>query len=140
MELLETQDPEKRKLIETSDRHKKELEKEVRAISDKTEKVLKNALVIGGALALTYFTVSQLTKRKAKRKRAKEIKTVGEAAGMPNLQQSLDEEMNSEPSTPSIISQIGDKVISQGTFILLDLAKDMLVEYLESRKKKDEDS
>lgn len=140
MELLETQDPEKRKLIETSDRHKKELEKEVKAISDKTEKVLKNALVIGGALALTYFAVSQLTRRKARRKKAKETKAEDDASDMLNFQRSQDEEANSEPSAPSLISQIGDRVISQGTFILLDLAKDMLVEYLESRKKKDENS
>lgn len=135
MELLETQDPEKRKLIETSDRHKKELEKEVKAISDKTEKVLKNALVIGGALALTYFTVSQLTKRKAKRKKAKETSNDGQAN-----QRIQEEDATLEPSAPTLISQIGDRVISQGTFILLDLAKDMLVEYLESRKKKDENS
>ena len=133
MELLETQDPEKRKLIETSDRHKKELEKEVKAISDKTEKVLKNALIIGGALALTYFTVSQLTKAKTKRKKAKET--------APKIvTDDEDVEVETEPSAPSLISQIGDKVISQGTLILLDLAKDMLVEYLESRKKKDENS
>lgn len=136
MELLETQDPEKRKLIETSDRHKKELEKEVKAISDKTEKVLKNALVIGGALALTYFTVSQLTKRKAKRKKAKETSNDGQS----NSQRIQEEDALPEPSAPTLISQIGDRVISQGTFILLDLAKDMLVEYLESRKKKDENS
>jgi hypothetical protein len=131
MELLETQDPEKRKLIETSDRHKRELEKEVKAISAKTEKVLTNALVIGGALALTYFTVSQLTKAK-KRKKAKEIS--------PKIAIDEEDEEESEPSAPSLISQIGDKVISQGTVILLDLAKDMLMEYLESRKKKDENS
>ena len=138
MELLETQDPEKRKLIETSDRHKKELEKEVKAISEKTEKVLKNALIIGGALALTYFTVSQLIKRK-KQKNTKEAKALDDRSeGVSSHQQ--DETVNLEPSVPSLISQIGDKVISQGTLILLDLAKDMLTEYLESRKKKDENS
>ena len=131
MELLETQDPEKRKLIETSDRHKKELEKEVKAISDKTEKVLKNALIIGGALALTYFTVNQLTKTKTRRKKAKNS----------NVEVEEEEEIvSSEPSAPSLISQIGDRVISQGTLILLDLAKDMLMEYLESRKKQNENS
>jgi len=129
MELLETQDPEKRRLIETSDRHKRELGKEVKAISDRTEQTVKNALIIGGALALTYFTVSQLTKRKTRRKKAKNKEVE-------------DEEMEfvSEPSGPSLIAQIGDKVISQGTVILLDIAKDMLAEYLESRKKKDENS
>lgn len=130
MELLETQDPERRKLIETSDRHKRELEKEVRAMSDKTEQVLKNALIIGGALALTYFTVSQLSKSKSRRKKAKQIKVQGEE----------EETLISEPSEPSFISQIGERIISQGTLILLDLAKDMLMEYLESRKKKNENS
>lgn len=130
MELLETQDPERRKLIETSDRHKRELEKEVKAISDKTEQVLKNALIIGGALALTYFTVSQLSKAKSKRKKAKQIIAQGEE----------EETLISEPEAPSFISQMGERVISQGTLILLDLAKDMLMEYLESRKKKNENS
>ena len=45
MELLETQDPEKKRLIETSDRHKHELEKEVKSISDKTERVVKNVII-----------------------------------------------------------------------------------------------
>ena len=129
MELLETQDPERIRLIETSDRHKRELEKEVKAISDKTEQVLKNALIIGGALALTYFTVSQLSKVKSKRKKVKQIITHGE-----------EETLISEPEAPSFISQMGERVISQGTLILLDLAKDMLMEYLESRKKKNENS
>jgi hypothetical protein len=130
MELLETQDPEKKRLIETSDRHKRELEKEVVAISDKTEKVLKNALVIGGALALTYFTIRQLTKTKSakKKQRTDKQEIVGE------------EELVAEPSAPSFISQMGDRVINQATMILLDLAKDMLMEYLESRKRKDENS
>ncbi len=132
MELLETQDPEKRKLIETSDRHKRELEKEVRAISDKTEKTLKNALIIGGALALTYFTVSQLTKAKTRRKKSKAPKD--------NQPETNGQEIEVEPSTPSFISQVGEKVISQATLVLLDIAKDMLMEYLESRKKKNEDS
>lgn len=129
MELLETQDPERKKLIETSDRHKRELEKEVKAISDKTEKALKNALVIGGALALTYFAISQLTKAKSKRKKTNEVKKIDE-----------DETVSSEPSPPSFISQLGDRIVGQATVVLLDIAKDMLMEYLDSRKKKNEDS
>jgi hypothetical protein len=129
MELLETQDPERKKLIETSDRHKRELEKEVKAISDKTERALKNALVIGGALALTYFMISQLTKTKSKRKKTSEDRKIDE-----------DEVISSEPSPPSLISQLGDRIVGQATVVLLDIAKDMLMEYLDSRKKKNEDS
>ena len=132
MELLETQDPEKRRLIETSDRHKRELEKEVKTISDKTEQVVKNALIIGGALALTYFTISQLTKIKSRRKKGKDSNA--------NEPQGDEEIMVSAPSTPSFMSQIGDRITSQATLVLLDLAKDVLMEYLESRKKKNENS
>ena len=67
MELLETQHPEKRKLLETSQRHRQEMEREIKDISDRSEKVLKNALVIGGALALTYLVVSHLGASKSKK-------------------------------------------------------------------------
>ncbi len=70
MELLESQDPEKIRLIETSDRHKKALEKEMKSMSDKTERVVKNALIIGGVLAATYFVVSQLSSSKKKEKQS----------------------------------------------------------------------
>ena len=126
MELLETQSPERKKLLETSERHKKEFEKEIKGVSDKTEKAITNALVIGGSLALTYFVVSQLTKsKKVKSKRAK-VKS----ADLP------DEEMiETEPSSgPSLVSQISEKLISQASIILLDLAKEKLSEYLTKRK------
>lgn len=126
MELLETQSPERKKLLETSERHKKEFEKEIKGVSDKTEKAITNALVIGGSLALTYFVVSQLTKsKKVKSKRAK-----AKSANLP------DEEMiETEPSSgPSLVSQISEKLISQASIILLDLAKEKLSEYLTKRK------
>lgn len=126
MELLETQSPERKKLLETSERHKKEFEKEIKGVSDKTEKAITNALVIGGSLALTYFVVSQLTKsKKVKSKRAK-----SKSANLP------DEEMiETEPSSgPSLVSQISEKLISQASIILLDLAKEKLSEYLTKRK------
>lgn len=126
MELLETQSPERKKLLETSERHKREFEKEIKGVSDKTEKAITNALVIGGSLALTYFVVSQLTKsKKVKSKRAK-----AKSSNLP------DEEMiETEPSSgPSLVSQISEKLISQASIILLDLAKEKLSEYLTKRK------
>jgi hypothetical protein len=134
MELLETQDPEKKRLIEESDRHKYELQKEVKALSDKTEKVLKNALIIGGALAITYLLVSQL--RSSKKKKSKKVKSK-------IAQEESEEGLESqEPSysPPSFLSQLGDRVVSQATLVLLDIAKDKLGEYLSNRKTKDENS
>jgi len=127
MEILETQDPEKRRLIETSDRHRRELEREVKAISDRTEKMLTNALVIGGVLALTYLAVSQLTQSKTRKK------------SRPKSEGDRDHD-EYEPQEASVISQIGGKVLSQATLVLLDIAKDKLMEYLESRKQKNENS
>ena len=74
MELLESQDPEKKRLIETSERHKRALEKEVSEITEKTDKMLTNALIIGGSLLATYFVVSAFSggSKKKKRRRKKE--------------------------------------------------------------------
>jgi hypothetical protein len=44
MELLETQNPERKKLLETSERHKRELEKEVKDMSDEQITEILNAM------------------------------------------------------------------------------------------------
>ncbi len=124
MELLETQSPERRKLLETSERHKRELEKEMKGVSEKTEKAITNALIIGGSLALTYFVVSQLTK--SKKTKSKKVKT-------PSLPDEEESEVESQ-SVPSLVSQISEKLISQASVILLDIAREKLSEYLTKRK------
>jgi hypothetical protein len=130
MELLETQDPERRKLLETSDRHKRELEKEVKDMSDKTEKMVKNALIIGGVLAVSYLLISQVGTGKKKKKLKAKSAVVATA----------DEEGDDEPETPSVFSQIGSKVVDTATLVLLDLAKEALAEFLKNRKQKDGNS
>ncbi|MFN7492691.1 MAG: hypothetical protein ACK5RG_07250 [Cyclobacteriaceae bacterium] len=128
MELLETQDPERKKLIETSDRHKRELEKEVKDMSDKTEKVVKNALIIGGVLAVSYLLVSQLGSGKKKKKVRTKAVATSEA------------EEEDEPEAPGVFAQIGSKVVDTATLVLLDLAKEALTEFLKNRKQKDGNS
>lgn len=135
MELLETQDPEKKRLIETSDRHKQELEKEVKAISDKTERIVKNALIIGGTLAITYLIVSQLSSSKKKRKKAK-AKQIDED----ETPDSILGDVRGADSSPSFLSQLSERVTTGATAILLGIAKDKLAEYLSNRKQKDENS
>jgi hypothetical protein len=135
MELLETQDPEKKKLIETSNRHKMELQKELSAISDKTEATIKNALIIGGTLAVAYLLVSNIgSSVKSKRKKAK--------SKVINNIDDDDETISTEEhaTIPSFLSQIGENLASQATLILLDLAKEKLAEYLIKRKLRDENS
>ncbi len=135
MEILESQSPEKRKLIEASERHKKALEREVTEISSKTEKVITNALIIGGALALSYIIVRQLSsKSKKKQKKSKKVTA-------PQRQVSSGTEAEEEEEeSPSMLADIGNKLASQATVILVDIARQKLMEYLESRKKADEAS
>ena len=128
MELLESQDPEKKKLIESSERHRQEMERQVKDISDRSEKMLKNALIIGGALALTYVVVSQLSSTKTKNKKAKKAKA------------SIQGTEEDENESPSVLSQMGDKFISAATLFLLDLAKEKLADYLQNKRSKDDNS
>jgi len=126
MELLETQEPLKRRLIETSDRHKRELEKEVKDITEKTERAMKNALIIGGSLALAYIVVSQLSSSSTKKKKkVSKAKTV----------EAEDDDTVEFYSEPTLISKIGTQVLNQATFMLLEIAKEKLTEYLQSRQK-----
>ena len=131
MESLEPKDSDKRRLFEATERHKRELEQEVRSLSDKTEKMLVNGLIIGGSLVLTYFFIRQWGGSKARKKkaRAKAVEAEESEAGS-----------NVALAAPSVISQIGNKVINQASIILLDIAKEKLLEYLDSRKKRDENS
>jgi hypothetical protein len=133
MELLETQDPEKKKLLELSDRHRRELEKEVKDISQRTERVVTNALIVGGVLALSYFAVTQFSKSKSKKKKHKKVQEESEESNNGIVQAAVD----SSPATPSLMSEIGTKIINQATLILIELAKEKLMEYLQSRKKDD---
>jgi len=128
MELMES-NSEKKRLMEASARHKHELENEVKSITQNTERIVTNALLIGGALALTYFVVSQLTDTKSKKKKAKRREVSEE--GQTEIE---------EPKTPTVLSQIGDVVISQATMALLEFAKEKLATYAQSRKSPDENS
>jgi hypothetical protein len=138
MELLESQDPLKRKLIASSDRHKRELQKEVKEIAERTERTMTNALIIGGSLALAYLVVSQISSSKKKKKKYR-------IARIPKLkvENSKREEADSEeeePSSTNLISTIGTQVMNQATAMLLEIAREKLMEFLASRMKSDESS
>jgi len=78
----ETDNPEKGQLLRRSEHHRELLEEEMKAITEKSEKIITNALIIGGALALTYFVVSSLSgsskKEKARAKRVTPRDTIGD--------------------------------------------------------------
>jgi hypothetical protein len=126
---FETDDPEKGQLLQKSAQHRTILEEEVKLISERTEKIITSALVVGGALALTYFLVSRLSESREKPKsKARKIKLV----------QSTDEsdtavETTHEPQEAGIVSQIGAALMAQATTFLLSVAKEKLSEFLEAQ-------
>ncbi|MCA6409638.1 MAG: hypothetical protein IM575_10985, partial [Cytophagales bacterium] len=93
--------------------------------------MVKNALVIGGVLAATYFLVSQLSSSNKKKKRARA------KASIVNPAEEIGEE---EDETPSVLSQISAKVADTATIVLIDLAKEALAEFLKNRKQQNGDS
>lgn len=137
MKAMETDDLVKSQLQQKAAQQREEIESEMHEITDRTEKVLTNALIIGGALALTYFLVRGFSaKKKRKARKAKVKAKATEVDGE-------EETEVYETSGPSqILSQIGTAVASQATMILLDLAKEKLMEYLQAQaqKKADENS
>ena len=135
MELVESNDP-KSLLLEKSAKHKKNLEAEIKMLSENTEKAITNALIIGGTLAVTYFIVRQLTKSKSK-------STSKHKSKAKNVQRLKDNDASVELSSPeantdpSIMSQIGSALAAQATVFLLDLAKDKLSAYLQANLDKE---
>ena len=108
MELLETDDP-KNLLIRKSEKHKKGLEDEVKLLSENTERIVTNALVIGGTLALTYLLIRQFSKSKSKKKKAKKVHLI--KASEPKFEAAAVD----DDSEPGIVSQIGSALAAQAT-------------------------
>src|SRR5690349_14572206 len=135
MELMDTDDPIKSSLMLKTARHRDELEEETRAVAERTEKIITNAVIIGGALALTYFLYTQLSGSKSKKGKAKKTKTA-------ETENDEEEEETSSSSIGNILSQVSSELVSQGGILLLSLAKEKLGEYLRSQadKKENENS
>lgn len=132
--MLESNDL-KSELLRKSAKHREDLEEEVKLISERTEKILINALIIGGSLAATYLLVRQFSggsKKRKKKSKAMKMKVVQEPAA-------VEEEEDYESSAPGIVSQIGSALASQASVFLLGLAKEKLSEYLKSQTGKKED-
>ena len=113
-------------LLRRSAKHREELDREVELISERTQNVITNALIIGGTLAAAYLMARVISgSSKSKTKTSK-------ASLMPAAERSVEE----EPSSPGIMSQIGSALASQATMFLLSLAKEKLAEYLQSPPEK----
>ena len=132
MELLDTDDEMKRDLLRKSAHHRDELESEVKLITESTQKIVTNALIIGGSLALTYILVRQFTKAPKRKRRVKpaKIRLVKDEPA------SEVEEYEASSESPGVFSQIGAAMAGQASMFLLNLAKEKLNEFLQSQAEK----
>lgn len=130
MSMQQTDDPVKSQLLRKASQQREDIEGELKELSDRTEKIVTNALIIGGALALTYILVRQFSGGKSKKKKTSKAasKPVAETA----------EEPEEESPVTSVISQIGTALLSQATVFLLNMAKEKLTEYLQAQAQKKE--
>jgi hypothetical protein len=133
MELLDSEDALKGHFLRKSAEHREQLEDDVRLITENTEKIIKNALIIGGALAVTYFVISRFSGSEQKSKKIRKVRLVKDSESEDHVVMG-----SSEAESPSIISQIGSNLASQAGVILLSLAKEKLSEFLQSQSAKKE--
>jgi hypothetical protein len=125
---METDDPVKGELLEKVSQHRQELEDEVKEISDRTEKILTNAAIVGGALALSYLLFRQFSQSKKTKSKSKKKQTTSD-------EQSGSEEENSS-IIGDILTDVGTRFANEALTILLSIAREKLSEYLQSQSEK----
>lgn len=134
---LDSDDPVKSQLLRKSAHHREQLEEDVKLISERTEKIIINALIIGGALAATYFIVNSFSDSKSKHKsKVRKVRIVKD-------ENNSGEEVvlaKEEEEVPGVFSQIGTALVGQATVLLLSLAKEKLGEFMQSQNPKKENS
>jgi hypothetical protein len=128
---FETDDPVKSKLLSKSARYREDLEDEAKEITERTEKLIKNALIIGGSLALAYFTYKQFSGTKKRKVRVKKARPTSAAVEVEE-----EEDVEVVSSQNNILTKIGNTLVSQASVFLLSMAKEKLAEYLQSQSEK----
>lgn len=118
---------EKKRLKTQSDLYKDEFEKELKLVKYQTNELIKNTLIIGGSLALTYILFRQVTAGKRKKKRmASSTMSATDERTQPEVVTTYE-----QPSRFSAMaSEIGTTLANEATFFLLNLAKEKLLELL----------
>lgn len=127
----ETDDPIKSTLLKKSAQYRDELEEEAKVISERTEKIIKNAVIVGGSLALAYFLYTSFAS--SKKKKSRKEKSLQATTSAPGIEVDEEEE---ESSPNKVLSQIGAALISQASVFLLSMAKEKLSEYLQAQAEK----
>lgn len=121
-------DPEKKRLTEEVARRKAELDKATGFLPGRTDKVIRNALIIGGALAASYLVFRAVSKYRKKNKSVSDDPL--KPAPIPSA----------SSGASDFLAQIGNRVAQEATLFLLRLAKEKLTEWIESKQSRDGNS
>lgn len=114
-------------LLKQSEQHREGLEQEVRALSDRTEKFLTNALIIGGTLAASYLVVRMITRSRSPKSEKSEKSSLKKKSLLASTYGAEESE-----EAPGIFSQVGTALASQAAIFLLGIAKQKLADYIQS--------
>ena len=116
----------KKKLLVQSNLYKDDFERELKIVKHQTNELLKNTLIIGGSLALTYILFRQVTSRRNKKR------VFANTLDTKNIRDDVEEITTLErPSRfNSILSEIGTSLANEATAFLLSIAKEKLLELL----------
>ncbi len=120
MEYLETADPEKKQLIEEVRRRKEKLDAEANALAKKGQRVMTNALIIGGVLIGSYLVYRAISGSKQKEKK----NIVSPAASPEQKKQSA-----------SFFGSFGKRLTQVAAIFILNLARQRVADWLASNKK-----
>lgn len=126
---MELQHEKKNLLLRKSENYRNALQEEANLISERTGKIITNAVLIGGALAISYIVIRQFMGSKPKRNKQKQIKLISSSP----VQETP---VMKEQKNPGLLGEIGTTVVSHATAFLLTLAKEKLMEYLQSQAEK----
>ena len=134
MEILERQDPEKKRLMDEVTLRKNQLESGAEDVSRQTEKLLTNAVIIGATLTVSYMLYRSLfgSSRKIKKSVSDTGTDVAPAEPTP-----ADNVEQLPTKTSKLLSDIGNRLAEEATLFLLNMAKEKLIAYLEAKKKPD---
>lgn len=121
MEILERQSPEKKRLLEEVELHKKAMAGEIQSISNRTTRMATHALLIGGAVLVGYLLVQQAA-GSSKKSKKKSPPVEGD-------------QPTPEPPSNPLWRMISARVMDTATVFLLEMARQKLAEYLSSRSR-----
>ncbi|MCU0356098.1 MAG: hypothetical protein MUE95_00815 [Cyclobacteriaceae bacterium] len=131
----ETDDPIKSQLLRKAAQQREELQSDVQQLTERTEKIITNALLVGGALALTYLLVRGVTGSRKKKNKTKAHVRKNESV----ISDQEDDSDDRDNPVMEAVTKIGAALATQASVVLLNLAKEKLIEYLEERVQRQSD-